>query len=303
MRISARLLATCAVVALAMPASALAQASRTWVSGVGDDVNPCSRTAPCKTFAGAISKTAAKGIINVLDPGGFGAVTITKSITIDGGHMLAGIVNASVNGIVVNAAATDDVRLLNLDIEGVGTGVNGIRILQARSVKISNVNIYGQTQNGIDFEPSNTGAKLTVLDSLIEQNTGNGVLVAPPNGKAVKATLRRNEINDNGCGVAATRFGPSGNFNSQCGTNAPNANVATAAVSAFDNSFSESTATGGTGVFANGTNAVIRIGHNYITNNPFGLQALNSGQVVSWGDNYFAGNSTDGTPTGTLTTG
>ena len=59
-----------------------AQATRTWVSGVGDDANPCSRTAPCKTFAGAISKTAAGGEINVLDPGGFGAVTITKSITI-----------------------------------------------------------------------------------------------------------------------------------------------------------------------------------------------------------------------------
>jgi hypothetical protein len=62
---------------------AYAQASRTWVSGVGDDANPCSRTAPCKTFAGAISKTAVNGEINCLDPGGFGAVTITKSITID----------------------------------------------------------------------------------------------------------------------------------------------------------------------------------------------------------------------------
>jgi hypothetical protein len=66
---------------------AQAQATRTWVSGVGDDANPCSRTAPCKTFAGAISKTAPCGEISVLDPGGFGAVTITKSITINGtGH-------------------------------------------------------------------------------------------------------------------------------------------------------------------------------------------------------------------------
>src|SRR4051794_26872782 len=70
---------------LAPPASA--QATRTWVSGVGDDVNPCSRTAPCKTWAGAISKTAVGGVINALDDGGFGAVTITKAITIDGnGH-------------------------------------------------------------------------------------------------------------------------------------------------------------------------------------------------------------------------
>src|SRR5438477_3797204 len=53
-----------------IPHFAFAQATRTWVSGVGDDVNPCSRTAPCKTFAGAISKTAGGGEIDVLDPGG-----------------------------------------------------------------------------------------------------------------------------------------------------------------------------------------------------------------------------------------
>src|SRR5262245_23923450 len=57
--------------------SAFAQATRTWVSGVGNDANPCSRTAPCKTFAGAISKTAIGGEIDALDPGGYGTITIT----------------------------------------------------------------------------------------------------------------------------------------------------------------------------------------------------------------------------------
>src|SRR3989449_9047306 len=78
------------------------QATRTWVSGVGDDVNPCSRTAPCKTFAGAISKTAAGGEIDALDPGGFGAVTITKAITIDGSGTFAGILGAGTTGVLVN---------------------------------------------------------------------------------------------------------------------------------------------------------------------------------------------------------
>src|SRR6478609_6317986 len=82
-------------------APAQAQATRTWVSGVGDDANPCSRTAPCKTFAGAISKTAAGGVISVLDPGGFGAVTITKSITIDGTGGYASITNTATNGIII----------------------------------------------------------------------------------------------------------------------------------------------------------------------------------------------------------
>src|ERR1043165_6617843 len=91
-------------------APAYAQAPRTWVSGVGDDVNPCSRTAPCKTFAGAISKTANGGEISVLDPGGYGAVTIGKGLTINGTGTLAGILNSvGANGIVVNAPATSTI--------------------------------------------------------------------------------------------------------------------------------------------------------------------------------------------------
>src|SRR6185436_5932221 len=88
---------------------AQAQASRTWVSGVGDDANPCSRTAPCKTWAGAISKTAACGEIDALDPGGFGAVTITKSITLDGTGTFASILSSLVSGIIINVGATTDV--------------------------------------------------------------------------------------------------------------------------------------------------------------------------------------------------
>src|SRR5207237_3458529 len=99
------------------------------VSGVGDDANPCSRTAPCKTFAGAISKTATGGEIDALDPGGFGGVTITKSITLDGGGFIAGVLVSGTNGIVVNAAAMDRVVLRNLDVNGLGNGLNGIRFL------------------------------------------------------------------------------------------------------------------------------------------------------------------------------
>src|SRR6516165_8271388 len=100
-------------------APASAQATRTWVSGVGDDANPCSRTAPCKTFAGAISKTAAGGEIDALDPGGFGALTITKSITIDGGGgQVASVLVAGTNGIVVAAGAGDVVILRNMRFDG-----------------------------------------------------------------------------------------------------------------------------------------------------------------------------------------
>ncbi len=131
---------------------ASAQASRTWVSGVGDDANPCSRTAPCKTFAGAISKTAAGGEISVLDPGGYGAVTITKSITINGTGTLAGILAAGTNGIIINALSSDTVVIKNISIVGFGTGLNGIRVLNAGAVHVEGVEISGFSQRGIAVE-------------------------------------------------------------------------------------------------------------------------------------------------------
>src|SRR5438128_9493795 len=116
-----------ATLTLAFTSLGQAQATRTWVSGVGDDVNPCSRTAPCKTFAGAISKTALGGVINAIDSGGFGTVIITKSITIDGSGVLAGILAAMTNGININITNPTDtakaVRIRGLTIDGEGTGI------------------------------------------------------------------------------------------------------------------------------------------------------------------------------------
>src|SRR5574341_1272065 len=133
-----------------LPAVASAQATRTWVSGVGDDANPCSRTAPCKTFAGAISKTAAGGEIDALDPAGYGAVTITKSITIDGGGgQVASVLAAGTTGIIVNAGSGAVVTLRNIRINGVGTGINGIRYMSAGKLIVENCDIFGFTSNGI----------------------------------------------------------------------------------------------------------------------------------------------------------
>jgi Right handed beta helix region len=154
--------------------TAHAQATRTWVSGVGDDVNPCSRTAPCRTFAGAISKTAAHGEISALDPGGFGAVTITKSITINGVGTLAGILGATVHGVIINALATDVVVLRDLQINGIGTGLDGIRVLSAGTdVIVDNVIVQG-FDKGIHTGPLATG-NVTVANSTITDSRGVGV--------------------------------------------------------------------------------------------------------------------------------
>src|SRR6476646_8074489 len=127
-------LAALAAAALGLSVQPASAQTRTWVSGVGNDANPCSRTAPCKTFAGAISKTAANGEINCLDPGGFGSVTITKSLTIDCHEVFAGIVHTGTFGVTVNLAAGDvrkTVRLRNLNFNGFDTGTIGIRIVGA----------------------------------------------------------------------------------------------------------------------------------------------------------------------------
>lgn len=151
-----------------------AQATRTWVSGVGDDVNPCSRTAPCKTFAGAISKTAASGEISVLDPGGFGAVTIGKGITLNGTGTLAGILSANTNGVIVNALTSDTIIIRDISINGAGTGINGIRFLAGKTLVVDHCRIYGMTTRGIDAALSSSG-NLKMFDTdIVNVNTAVG---------------------------------------------------------------------------------------------------------------------------------
>src|SRR6478752_6472837 len=159
-----------ALFAATVPANA--QATRTWVSGVGDDANPCSRTAPCKTFAGAISKTAAGGEIDALDPAGYGAVTITKAITIDGGGgQVASVLVSGTNGIVVQAGPSDVVILRNLRINGIGTGINGIRFLSGKDLNVENCYIFGFLQNGIDIALNQaTPASVHVFHSVMKNN-------------------------------------------------------------------------------------------------------------------------------------
>lgn len=174
-----------------LSAAAQAQATRTWVSGVGDDVNPCSRTAPCKTFAGAISKTATGGEINCLDSAGFGAVTITKSISIVCSGVIGGVLAAGTNGIIVNGAGVE-VLLSGLDIDGVGTGLNGVRILNAASVMVRDTSIRNFSQSGIDLQAA-ANTRLVVQNSQIISNTITGILVdgtgAAANSAVVVGTL------------------------------------------------------------------------------------------------------------------
>ena len=148
-----------------------AQATRTWVSGVGDDANPCSRTAPCKTFAGAISKTATGGEINVLDPGGFGGVTITKAISIISECIEAGVLVSGTNAIIINTPAAAKVLLQGLDIEGLGTGLQAVHIISASKVTVQRCSIRNFTLNAVNIAGP-AGTRTVVVDCFLYGNTG-----------------------------------------------------------------------------------------------------------------------------------
>jgi hypothetical protein len=176
-------------------------ASRTWVSGVGDDANPGSRTAPDKTFAGAISKTAPGGEIDALDPGGFGDVTIKAARTIDGSGTFASMIVTGSDGIGIAAGASDVVILRGLNLDGDSqTGFNGIKITSAAAVIIEDCNVFNWGQNGIDFEPTNPGAMLFVENTVIHNCAGDGILIKP-NGVHAMAMIDGVQANQNQNGV------------------------------------------------------------------------------------------------------
>lgn len=181
---------------------AMAQATRTWVSGVGDDANPCSRTAPCKTLAGAISKTATGGEINVLDPGGFGAVTITKSITIDGGGIKGSILSSGTNGIIINAP-DGLVTIRNFSINGAGTtlGTNGIRVLAVKKLNVENCVLANFSTNGMDINPAPSGSTGTVAEIVIDNVTVHNAVTAI-NVSAGQVTVSNSLVSGCSIGIA-----------------------------------------------------------------------------------------------------
>lgn len=294
-----------ALVALALPASAMGQATRTWVSGVGDDANPCSRTAPCKTFAGAISKTANGGEINCIDPGGFGAVTITKSLTIKCHYTEAGVLVAGTNAIVISAAPTDKVTLKGLDINGTGVGAPislvGIKVLSARTVHIVDSEI-AQFKAGVTVQTTAPNTNVVMYNSHVHNNTV-GFLNAPGNGTVTAsiANLRNDVFGDNVCNVATSSFGPNGSTpdgNVDCGSasSASGYNVR-AVTNVLHSEISDAT---NVSLFSRGSQAISRLGDSDNINNSTNLLTVDGGVVRSFGDNFDAGNSVTNPPTSVI---
>lgn len=289
-------------------------ATRTWISGVGDDANPCSRTAPCKTFAGAISKTAAHGEIDALDPGGFGTVTITKSITLDGGKGSgwASILASGTNGIIINAGANDTVTLRHLSINGAGTGVCGIRILAAKAVFVEHCEIFGfkaaaGTDAGRGIRDARTaGGTLHVTNTTIRDNRQTGIVILPATGSTrITATIDNVWLQGNGnAGALGTGNGGlavhSGSLttisNSIVTGNTVGISVEQAAGVTECNIESCVIAHNFAGIVVQTGTPTARLSDSTVVNNTAGIQ-LTSGAVISYQNNRIFGNTAGNDPT------
>jgi len=299
-------IAALTILSLGFAAQANAQATRTWISGVGDDVNPCSRTAPCKTFAGAISKTAAGGEIDCLDPGGFGAVTITKAMTIDCGGMAGGILASGTNGITVNAGAGDRVVVRNLTISGAIGGLIGVRFLAGASLTLEHVAIYGfgtGTNAAVDFKPSVAGSKLHMRDVEVQNNLGVGISISPTSGVAASALLENVLVVGSGTnGLLATDGAAVSVRNSRFASSASKGVFAKSTSTPVEVNLEGvvSANNAGGGVASQGAGATIRISDTGVFANGVGIQSNLGGAIVSFLNNRVSGNIVDGAPTSTL---
>jgi hypothetical protein len=294
-----------AVLAAVMaPQAASAQATRTYVSGVGDDANPCSRTAPCKTWAGAISKTADGGEIDALDSGGFGALTIVnKSIMISGEGVNASVLVSATNGFTISVGTGDQVVIKDINFQGIrqsGTpGLTGIDFASGGSLRIEGGEISDFGDDGILDQSSTPGSKLVVEGTSINDNAGDGILIAPPSGVAGSAVLDNDSFDNNACGVVAAAFGPlsTPSFTTNCDTNSSGSAASSDSVVVADSSADENT---GAGMMANGSPAEEQLAGDLVTDNGVGLDPLGGGTIVESGlENSVLGNTTNGSPTST----
>lgn len=287
---------------LAFTSIAQAQATRTWVSGVGDDANPCSRTAPCKTFAGAISKTAVDGEIDALDPGGFGGVTITKSITIDGSPTgQAGLLVSGTNGIIVNIQAnsgSNTVQIRNISINGAGSTVagNGIRVVGPGvanlAVIVENCVIWNfrsvAAGNGRGISDERTAAgSLFVQNTLVKNNGGSGIVAIGANGP--KTTLNEvQSIKNGGAGVVVSGSGRQlAARNCVANNNVQGFFADATSVMDVINSMASFNATG----ISSNSSAEIRVSRSTVTRNTTAGLGLTGGTVLSYGTNEVRGNT------------
>jgi hypothetical protein len=281
-------------------APAAAQANRTWVSGKGTDSGTCTRALPCLTFAFALTQTAAKGEISVLDPGDFGQVTITQAISIvNDGVGEAGIQALSGNAITINAGTTDSVHLRGLTIEGLGTGSVGIVFNMGGNLAIENCVVRNFTLAGIAIVPS-TSSSFSVSNTIASTNASG--IVIEPSGTAVGTGVLSNVAADHNTAYGIFMDGEfetaGGSLNvtivdsEASGNTGPGFTVQSASASAATPVLLRNVAASNNGFgLSAGANATLRVAHSVVTGNTTGVTTVNGGILDSYGDNDIDGNT------------
>jgi len=296
-----------ALTIMAFAGVAQAQATRTWVSGVGSDANPCSRTAPCKTFAGAISKTASGGEINTLDDAGYGTVTISKPITIEGGSHISSILNSGVTGVIINTPGANDLVILrNLEINGAGTGVRGINVIACKRLIVENVHIYGQSAaspngQGIFLGGSTTTQLISIRHCQIDKSSAQGIQSGPtaPGVNVLEvedSTIEHNAASGVELGGNSSKMTMSHsyvNFNGGSGVALDNASADAHIASSYLNFNTIGVST---------TNGIAQLYLSQISHNQISVQ-VSGGSVQSHGNNAIMNNVTNTMPTPTSPAG
>ena len=287
-------------------APAQAGPNRSWVSGNGTDSGACTRAAPCRTFAFALTQTNAGGEIDVLDPADYGTMGISKAISIvNDGVGTASILNAASqgNGVTINAGASDSVHLRGLTIEGLGSGNNGILFITGGNLEIENCVVRGFTFAGINIASSTSTSSSFSVSNTIASNNGRGIVFVPTGSAVVTGVLSKVTANNNfneilvdgsrttGTSLNVTIIGSeaSNNVNYGIRANSASGHAATAAMlrgSIVSNN--------GFGLVAT-NNAILQVGHSVVTGNSVGIGAVAGGIVNSYSDNNIEGNTNNNT--------
>jgi hypothetical protein len=310
-----RTILACVTTIMLQLGCAQAQATRTWVSGTGDDVNPCSRTAPCKTFTKAVSVTAAAGEINCLDAGGFGVATIAKSLTIDCAHTEAGVLTSSASGIIVNAGVSDVVVLRGLDIMGTASALNGITFNTGAELHVEKCVIRGFVAaspdgNGLLFQPGGA-SKLFVSDTTMTGNgssaSGGAITIRPTGAGGARANISAARAHGNTNAIVV-------DGNATAGQMVVYVTGATLAGSVVNGILVDSAGGGsgpiavmadrtsivnsGTGVNANGPRSSVFLSGSTVFGSTAGGLVVSAGTIISYQNNTINGGNvpTDGTP-------
>ena len=250
--------------AMASPASAQSgTAARTWLSGAGTDSGTCPFTAPCRTLAYVISVVEPKGQIVLLDPVGYGPVTISHSVSILSEGHFSFINAASGNGITINAGPSDIVVLRGITVDGVGSGTHGILLNSGGALSMVNCIAQNFTFDGVLVAPASGATKVDISNTIASGNSGNGIDFNPGGSATVKGTISQTTANNNGMSGIVV-FGSS---------------TATVVDSVASNNFDG---------FATAAGGVMRLGRSVASANSTGIPV--GGTTYSYGDNKIDGN-------------